>query len=306
MSSLSRESATWDFGEYADEPPKGLFGDFQRQSNDVCTGSDFKLKQLLRTIEGEIIPRLMLTQQSSIAQPSDVAGPANVNVASALFDTKQVEEFSRLVLQYDQVIALSYIEALRAKGASLESIYLDLLAPSARRLGEYWEEDICDFTEVTIGLCCLHQVLHQLSPGFHNQIDRQGRVRRILLVPVQGEQHIFGLLMVSEFFRRAGWDVWSNPSASSNSLIDIVRSEEFDMIGFSASSDKQIDLMSATIRSIRRKSCRQTISVLVGGRVFNEHPDLAAMVGADLTASDGRQAVLQAENLQRLLSNKSK
>jgi len=114
------------------------------------------------------------------------------------------------------------------------------------------------------------------------------------------------LLMVSEFFRRAGWDVWSNPSASSNSLIDIVRSEAFDMIGFSASTDKQIDLMSATIRSIRRKSCRQAMGVLVGGRVFNEHPDLAAMVGADLTASDGRQAVLQADNLQRMLSNKSK
>ena len=34
---------------------------------------------------------------------------------------------------------------------------------------------------------------------------------------------------------------------------------------------------------------------MVGGRVFTEHPELVASVGADATAIDGRQAPIQAE-----------
>jgi hypothetical protein len=36
---------------------------------------------------------------------------------------------------------------------------------------------------------------------------------------------------------------------------------------------------------------------MVGGPAFNDHPELVALVGADATAVDGRQAALQAEAL---------
>lgn len=39
------------------------------------------------------------------------------------------------------------------------------------------------------------------------------------------------------------------------------------------------------------------ITVMVGGRVFVEHPESVAAVGADATAANARQAVLQAEDL---------
>jgi methanogenic corrinoid protein MtbC1 len=39
---------------------------------------------------------------------------------------------------------------------------------------------------------------------------------------------------------------------------------------------------------------------MVGGPVFMEHPQLAAMVGADATASSGSEAVRQANHLVSL------
>jgi hypothetical protein len=42
------------------------------------------------------------------------------------------------------------------------------------------------------------------------------------------------------------------------------------------------------------------LGVLVGGRVFVERPDLVALVGADATASDARQAALQADYQREL------
>jgi hypothetical protein len=47
------------------------------------------------------------------------------------------------------------------------------------------------------------------------------------------------------------------------------------------------------IQSIRRASRNRGVGVLVGGRLFIEHPDYVARVGADATAVDGRQAILQ-------------
>ena len=63
-----------------------------------------------------------------------------------------VADFARLILTRSEAQALDCIESMRIKGAPIESIYLDLLAPAARYLGEMWEEDLCDFTDVTIGL----------------------------------------------------------------------------------------------------------------------------------------------------------
>jgi methanogenic corrinoid protein MtbC1 len=39
---------------------------------------------------------------------------------------------------------------------------------------------------------------------------------------------------------------------------------------------------------------------MVGGPVFGAHPEFAALLGADATASDGREAVLRANALMAL------
>jgi hypothetical protein len=55
---------------------------------------------------------------------------------------------------------------------------------------------------------------------------------------------------------------------------------------------------------MRRASRNPALGVLVGGRVFVERPELVALVGADATASDARQAALQAESLRRLMAGR--
>ena len=43
---------------------------------------------------------------------------------------------------------------------------------------------------------------------------------------------------------------------------------------------------------------------MVGGPVFKDHPEMADRVGADVVASGGRQAALQAYNLMEQLRTK--
>lgn len=114
-----------------------------------------------------------------------------------------VEELAQIILDNRAGMAEGHIDALRADGVPQGTIDLDVLAPATRRLGEVWDADLCDFTQVTIGLWRLQRPMYELSPAFQDDAQRGVQIHRAMLVPVPGSQHTLGLLMVAEFFRRS-------------------------------------------------------------------------------------------------------
>ncbi len=253
--------------------------------------NDMRMSQLARTIEQEIIPRLMLAHRT-LAEP--VSRPVAIGQPITLEDVKH---FAKLVLSQDEDLAFGSIQAFRVRGVSVEKIYLDLLAPTARYLGDLWDEDLCSFTDVTVGLGRLQRVLRELSPAFGVSVGHPAQGRRILLLPSPGEQHTFGLVMVAEFFRRAGWDVTGGAWAAGADPAALVAAEWFDVVGFSLGSESHLDSLAASIRAVRHATCNHDIAVLVGGPLFGERPDYLARVGADGMTIDGREAPALAERL---------
>jgi methanogenic corrinoid protein MtbC1 len=210
---------------------------------------------------------------------------------------EDVAKFARLILKRDTSDAFAFIEKLRARGVTAEVIYLDLLAPSARHLGDLWVADYCDFTEVTIGLGRLQQIMHELSYHFQRNATNLSHNRRVLLLPAPGEQHSFGLLMVSEFFRRSGWDVWSSPRSSDADVQELVQGQGFPLVGFSVSCERHLEDLARTISVVRKHSRNPDVAVMVGGPLVAGYPDMVSHVGADATATDARQAAARARKL---------
>lgn len=270
------------------EAEAGLSGEARTTPDDP---PDDRLAWLVRTIETEIIPRLMLAHQAPACGDAVPGGGAD-GISAA-----DVAAFASQVLLKEAGAALAHVESMRADGTALETIYLELLAPTARRLGVMWDEDLCDFTEVTVGLWRLQQVMYDLSPVFQSHADKASAMRRAMLVPAPGSQHTFGLFMVAEFFRRAGWDVRGEPTVSATALVEATRRDWFDLVGLSVGTDLHIDALASVILALRKASLNPTIAVMVGGPVFVAHPEYLAMVGADGTASDAPQAILEAESL---------
>lgn len=258
---------------------------------------------LSRIIESQIIPRLMLAHRAA----QGLAPLPAVDVQAPGPD--EIAEFANIVVSNNVSVAAAYVEVQRANGMSLESVYIDLLSPAARHLGYLWENDLCDFTEVTAGLWRLQQLLHELSASF--QEDKAGvgfaeysaglsqpkLARRALLVPAPGDQHTFGLFMVSEFFRRADWDVWGELPTTTEQLISTVREERFDMVGFSVGCDLKLEELKFAVHAVRLESRNKNIAIMVGGPIFTAHPEYVELVGADITAANGRDAVMFAEDL---------
>jgi methanogenic corrinoid protein MtbC1 len=258
------------------------------------------MARLIRTVEAEIVPRLLLSRRSApIATAAVEADPLDAGP-----DVVHTAELARLLLQFEIEVPLAYVEAIRHRGISVQQIYLQLLAPTARRLGLLWDRDECDFVQVTIALGRLHQLLQRLSL-LHVEPPRRdanGQVRRALLATAPGEQHAFGLLLVSQFFRQSGWEVWNEFPNSGQELIDTVRAHRFSLVGLSAATEPQVNGLGAIIRQLRRASMNPALCVMVGGPLLTERPELARRLGADATARDGREAALCAENALSLLT----
>jgi methanogenic corrinoid protein MtbC1 len=247
--------------------------------------------RLVRAIEGQIIPRLMLVHRVAVDPASPPRARSGRNPGPA-----DIDALAALVLHQDAAAAVTFAEELLEQGARLEAIYLELLAPAARQLGALWDADRVDFMQVTLGLCRLQQVVHTLAPAFVGE-GGAASPQRILLAALPGEQHTFGLTIVGDFFRRAGWDVWEPAGPARADALEPLRRESFAIAGLSVACDTRIPEAMAIIAAMRRASRNRDLAIMVGGQAFAGHPERVAQVGADATALDGRQATFQARAL---------
>jgi methanogenic corrinoid protein MtbC1 len=239
---------------------------------------------LARTIQNEIIPRLMMAHRT----PSECAMPNLVIPYSVT--ASDVDNFVNLLLEGRQAEGLDWIEEARGKGVSIESIFLNLLAPAARQLGELWEEDERDFTEVTLGLAELHKILHVLPSmsELHKQYVPNGLT--ILLMPSPGDQHTLGLAMVAEFFQRDGWAVDGGTFAAADNPALLVKAKHYDAVGFSLATGLGFNRLQDCISAIRKTASPNKLCIIVGGPFFVDNQDKVSLVGADLFVQDANLA----------------
>lgn len=251
---------------------------------------------LVRTIESEIIPRLIAAHQG---EPSDQRRRDDI-------DSEQVRAFTEIVLKNESDVCQNYVQGLREQGVPLTSIYLDLLTPSARRLDAMWVADECDFTQITIALWRMQQIVYNFSPEFRRDSAQWNPDhKRIMLMPVPGSQHTLGILMVSEFFHRAGWHVWGEPTAGYQALIDAARDNWFDMAGISVGSVTQVETLTRFIVDLRKASRNDHLRIIIGGPLLHHSSGngLLVNVGADGIANDATEAVALANRLISDLQN---
>ena len=137
----------------SDEFIEGGASDNLETASVVNTVDNQRLARLSRLIEGEIIPRLLISHTMTTRK---------LTAGSTLHPTPaNVAELARLILEPERTSADAYLESLRLRGASRGLLCAELLAPTAKHLGELWERDVCDFAALTHGLQRLESVLNE-------------------------------------------------------------------------------------------------------------------------------------------------
>ena len=210
---------------------------------------------------------------------------------------EQVLEFALLCINSDLKKTEAFVHALLDDGKSAESIYLNLFAPAARLLGTLWEDDVCDFVKVTIGMVQIQTITRKLGNSFNEKRSLRTLGPKALFTAVPKSQHTLGLLMVSEFFRKDGWQVWLEPSPIESNLLSTIANESFDLIGLSVGTKEELNDLTHLISRIRAASHNPSVFVMIGGPAIHQRTDLSNRFGADAFAADAASAVELAREL---------
>ena len=266
---------------------------FQAKPNnaDNFNAPDDCKRSLTEVIETQIIPRLVQAHRVALAEVDPTTqGPG--------ISPKQLATFVALSKSSKASETTQFIDELLHQGITTDRIFLDLIAPAARQLGLMWEQDLCDFTEVTCGLVRMHEITHRLGFEYQNGPQLGGDVQRIMLASAPGSQHFLGMTIVSDFFRKAGWDVVIEISLSEKELVHAVSNEWFDVIGISCATEAQLKNLPSLIRALKAASGNPEPGVLLGGPIFTVQTHNARSLGADGICVDVKEAVALAASFR--------
>jgi hypothetical protein len=99
-----------------------------------------RLARLVRTIEGEIVPRLLVSLSSSLTE------------GHGTIEQHEVALLARLLLMREDSGAAAAARIIHPPGTARHKVCLGLIAPVAQRLSELWERGECDFGQLFLGL----------------------------------------------------------------------------------------------------------------------------------------------------------
>ena len=184
---------------------------------------DERTTKLVDVVAKSVIPELLAKFDATFA----VADPMLLHAGE-----EEIIRLAAIILGPDDGETISYLESLRERGLSLDLLHQELLEPTARHLGDLWNQDHLDFLDVTIGVARLQRMVHYFARL--DQIPFYDELRRVLVVQTPGELHSFGITVIRRFLTAGGWNVHALPHMTVEQIEEAVSKEWFGVAGFSA------------------------------------------------------------------------
>lgn len=262
------------------------------RTQETAPVADLGEQQFMNMLTQEVIPRLVLLEEEATQITPMPVGSLR---AMAL-------RLAEWAVEKDLRSCQSCITALLREGYAIDRVLLEVVQPAARHLGKRWNDDSCNFADVTLGMWNIQQVFTDLlvtferpGPGF---FVPHALSPSVLFCTLPGCQHRLGVQMVSAFFARSGWITQLAQAPTEQALLEEIRLFGPDLVGLSVSSER--DMRGAAefisrVRSLCTDKEGRGPSVMIGGPAVTVFPELARQAGADFLAGDAPEAIQAAE-----------
>lgn len=170
----------------------------------------------------------------------------------------------------------------------------DLYLPcAARAFGEGWLQDRLTFSQVTVGVLRLQEVLHHLdTEGELGGPNALGVDAALVLVP-PGEQHTLGALLLALGLRRRGVSVSLQFAPAMPDLSRLLADRSFDVAFISLGSTERLETCVQLVKTLKRLT-RGRMRVAVGGAAIDSCREALATDGADLVTNDVERVLADA------------
>lgn len=178
------------------------------------------------------------------------------------------------------------------RGVSPEQVVDEVVPATARYMGKLWTHDKLSFAEVTIGTARLQETVRAMTIRKPRSIGSDSEKPRVLLAVPRSEHHTLGIFVLSEQFRRLNCTVQVMIGSQPREIIEVLREQPCDLIGFSMGSQRSVVTVREMIRTIRAGHPRRT-PICVGGAIMGESLNVKALTGADFATSGAKHALEQ-------------
>ena len=178
--------------------------------------------------------------------------------------------------------ARAVVEALLGRGVGVGTVYVDVLAPAMRQIGELWQAGRVSVAQEHLASAITQTQLAWLAPLLPT---RPQTTRQIVLSGTPGELHVVGLQMLADILAADGWQVLDLGAALPGpDLVAMVGKRQPEVVGLSTALTSHLREVRDIVTDLHALSVPPL--VLVGGAAYGGDPRLARQVGADLFASN--------------------
>lgn len=263
-----------------------------------CNGTKTKVNSLAENAIYEILRGKILPNLVSSKSRNRERGPLTmVNDHKYDFHQSDVSSLTKYLIDGEIEKAESLVASHLGSGCSASCMILSLFTPTAQLMGEKWCNDAASFAEVTLGMMELHALLRSVDRDLAKEFSMLKVPGRILLSVMPGDTHIFAIAVLQSFFAASGWKVDTILDPTVKNICDRLASSEYDIVGLSVSTTKDVPKCESLLTAIRDRSMNREISCLVGGLPFILNEKHTADVGADHMARDVFEALAIAASI---------
>jgi 5-methyltetrahydrofolate--homocysteine methyltransferase len=205
-----------------------------------------------------------------------------------------LEQISQSVVNGDQASTVAYVrDALEAK-IEVNKILQVGLINAMSEVGRLFEEGEYFVPEMLIAARAMKSGLELIKPFMTSaEIKPSGKVA---LGTVQGDLHDIGKNLVGIMLEGSGFTIYDlGTDVSPEQVVEVIKTEQVDLIGLSALLTTTMPMMETTIQAITKADLRDRVKIMIGGAPITQ--DYADRIGADGFAPDASQATRLAINL---------
>jgi methanogenic corrinoid protein MtbC1 len=203
---------------------------------------------------------------------------------------KEMITYRDLVLDGRRNEAKKYIDSLIEVGTPIEDIYILVFQEALRCVGQLWLEGIVSVAVEHYFTAITQYIMSSMYENiFYSNVTKE---KRLLACSIGSELHEVGIRMVADLFEINGWDTrYLGASVPINAIVEYAENYNPHAIALSVTMTNHIINLKEVIEQLRENKATKHIKIIVGGRVFNQVPDLYKKVGADLYAVDALEGI---------------
>lgn len=207
----------------------------------------------------------------------------------------QAQDFEAALLRGDQRAALDVMNRAMDDGHSLVDVEMHIIQSALYHIGEKWQANQISVAQEHMATAIVQMVMPM---GLMRSPPPAPIGKSVLLACVEGNQHAVGLLMVSDAFSLAGWQVqYLGADVPTRALVAQVAASQPDLVGLSVSFPQQLRTAKAVIGQLTEAMGSQRPAVMIGGLAVNRFGRLADVLGADASSLDAQAAVACADQV---------